>query len=223
MDTRSADYITARRVGGRVDTVGAHAVFAQVMGLVALTLACAALGAYLAPDIGGTAAIGCSIAGCVSLCVTDGAARRSELWAIAALFTGGLLIGIGLGPVLGYDLEAHPTVVWSSAAASALFVAAFGAIGYATRRDLSRIGRGACVLLAAALLTALASVLISTPHGHSAYSIVWIAAFGGFTAVDFNLMRRAGVQDAVPLAAGVFLDLLNIFLALLDLFDSDAG
>jgi modulator of FtsH protease len=223
MDTRSADYITARRVSGRVDTIGAHAVFAQVMGLVALTLACAALGAYLAPDLGQTAAIACSIAGCVSLCVTNGAARRSELWAIAALFTGGLLVGIGLGPVLSSYWDAGPTVVWSSAATSGLLVAAFGAIGYATRRDLSRIGRGACVLLAAALLTALASVLIWTADGDRAYSIAWITVFGGFTAVDFNLMRRAGVQDVVPLAAGVFLDLLNIFLALLDLFDSDAG
>ena len=158
METRNADYITSRRVTGRVETIGAHAVFGEVMGLVALTLACAALGAYLAPDIGRTAAIGCSIAGCVCLCLTDGAARRSENRAIAALFAGGLLIGIGLGGILGYYVNARPSVVWSSAATSGLFVAAFGAVGYATGRDLSRIGRGLSVLLAATLITALGIV-----------------------------------------------------------------
>ena len=139
----------------------------------------------LAPDIGRTAAIGCSIAGCVCLCLTNGAARRSEYRAIAALFAGGLFIGIGPPP--------------------------------------PRIGRGLSVLLAATLITALGTVLISTAGADRACSIAWITVFGGFTAVDFNLMRRAGVQDVVPLAAGVFLDILNIFLALLDLLDSDAG
>ena len=72
-------------------------------------------------------------------------------------------------------------------------------------------------------MTALGTVLISTADADRAYSIAWITVFGGFTVVDFNLMRRAGVQDVVPLAAGVFLDILNIFLALLDLLDSDGG
>jgi hypothetical protein len=36
-------------------------------------------------------------------------------------------------------------------------------------------------------------------------------------------MRGAGVQDVVPLAAGVFLDPLSIFLCLLDLVDSGEG
>jgi FtsH-binding integral membrane protein len=31
-------------------------------------------------------------------------------------------------------------------------------------------------------------------------------------------MRRAGMQEAVPLAAGIFLDVLNIFLFFLRLF-----
>jgi len=31
-------------------------------------------------------------------------------------------------------------------------------------------------------------------------------------------MRRAGVEEAVPLAAGIFLDILNVFLFFLQLF-----
>jgi FtsH-binding integral membrane protein len=221
METRSAGYITARRVAGRVDTIGAHAVFGEVMGLVAATLSCAALGAYVARDLGRTPAVACAIAGCVSLCLTGGAARRSERQAITALFAGGLLIGFGLAPLLGYYAHAHPSVVWHAAATSALFTSVLGATGYAIRRDLSGIGRALVLLLAATLIAALATALISTGAADRGYSIAWVVVFGGFTVVDFNLMRRAGVQDVVPLAAGVFLDILNLFLALLELLGSD--
>ena len=36
--------------------------------------------------------------------------------------------------------------------------------------------------------------------------------------VDFNRLRRAGNDEAIPLAAGIFLDVLNIFLFFLQLF-----
>ena len=36
--------------------------------------------------------------------------------------------------------------------------------------------------------------------------------------MDFNRLRRAGQGEAIPLAAGIVLDILNIFLLLLRLF-----
>jgi FtsH-binding integral membrane protein len=42
--------------------------------------------------------------------------------------------------------------------------------------------------------------------------------FGGYTIVDFNRLRRAGAESAVPIAASIFLDVLNIFLFFLQLF-----
>jgi modulator of FtsH protease len=42
--------------------------------------------------------------------------------------------------------------------------------------------------------------------------------FGGYTIFDFNRLRRAGMAEAVPLAASIFLDVLNVFLFLLELF-----
>jgi FtsH-binding integral membrane protein len=35
---------------------------------------------------------------------------------------------------------------------------------------------------------------------------------------DFNRLRRAGEEDAVPFAASIFLDVLNIFPFFLELF-----
>lgn len=42
--------------------------------------------------------------------------------------------------------------------------------------------------------------------------------FGGCTIVDFNRLRRASMASAVPIAAGIFLDIFNVFLLLLRRF-----
>ena len=156
MESRS-DYINPRRVTGRVDTIGAHAVFGSVIGLVALTLGGAALGAASGRDLGETAAYGCTIAGCVVLCLTGPAARRSEVLAITALFAAGLLVG--LGPILAWYLAFQPETVWHAAAATGLFLSALGATGHAIGRDLSAARRGLSVALAATLANVFLHVL----------------------------------------------------------------
>ncbi len=50
------------------------------------------------------------------------------------------------------------------------------------------------------------------------YSILGLLIFGGYVVVDFNRMRRAGKDEVIPLAAGIFLDILNIFLFFLRIF-----
>jgi FtsH-binding integral membrane protein len=45
--------------------------------------------------------------------------------------------------------------------------------------------------------------------------------FGGFTIFDFNRLRRAGTESAVPIAASIFLDVLNVFQFLLLLFGGE--
>ena len=59
-------------------------------------------------------------------------------------------------------------------------------------------------------------------HGTSASLIEvgapGLALFALYTVIDFNRLRRAGNDEAIPLAAGIFLDILNIFLLFLRLF-----
>jgi FtsH-binding integral membrane protein len=38
---------------------------------------------------------------------------------------------------------------------------------------------------------------------------------------DFNRLRRVGIGNAVPIVASIFLDILNVFLLLLQLFDGE--
>ena len=56
------------------------------------------------------------------------------------------------------------------------------------------------------------------PGGNLIYCILGLVIFGAYTIFDFNRLRRADMAYAVPIAASIFLDVLNIFLLLLSLF-----
>ena len=208
---------TGRQMFGSVASVGAAGVFGQVMGLVAVTVGFFTLGAYLGRDFTGGASLVCFILGFVSI-IGLNFARRSEALAITMLFAAGLFLGLGLGGGLSQYAEVAPEVIWQAAGATALFVAALGSTGYAIRRDLSGGYRFLFVLLLALIVFGFVGLLFSMPHASVIYAVLGLAIFGGYTLLDFNRMRRAGMEEVVPLAAGIFLDVLNIFLFFLRLF-----
>ncbi len=202
---------------GSIDTVGSAGVFGQVMGLVAVTVGFFTLGSYLGREIAEGASIICFIGGFVCI-VGLNFARRSESLSITLLFAAGVLLGLGMGGVLDRYAEAEPDAVWQAAGATALFVGALGSTGYAIRRDLSGGYRLLFFLLLALIVLGLVTIFVSIPGGNVIYSLLGLGIFGGYTVLDFNRMRRAGMQETVPLAAGIFLDVLNIFLFFLRLF-----
>lgn len=49
------------------------------------------------------------------------------------------------------------------------------------------------------------------------HAVAGLGIFGGFTIYDFNRLRRASPDGTVLIAAGIFLDIFNVFLLLLNL------
>ncbi len=199
----------------------ARAVFGQVMGLVALTLGFLAFGAYIGRDLSGGWGILFFIASFACIFgLNVASSRRNEQLAITLLFGLGLLLGLALGPVLSSYVEADPAAVWQAAGATGGFVAALGTAGYATRRDLSSWYRVLFWALLGLILFGLVAIFVSIPAENLIWSIAGLVIFGGYTILDFNRLRRSGQEDAVPIAASIFLDVTNIFLFFLQLFGS---
>ena len=98
------------------------------------------------------------------------------------------------------------------------FVAGLGAIGYATRRDLSSWWRVLFWALLALIVFGIVAIFVSIPHANVIYCVLGLVIFGGFTIFDFNRLRRAGIGASVPIAASIFLDIFNVFLFMLRLF-----
>ena len=204
------------------DTVAddrARALLGQVMGYVAITVGFAALGAYLGRDLGGGVGLVLLIATIpVVIGLNIAAAKGREQLAIGLLFGLGLLLGLGVAPLIADYADADPAALWQAAGATAAFVAALGAYGYATRRDLSSWTRPLFWALLALIVFGIVAIFVAIPNGNLIYAVAGLVIFGGFTIFDFNRLRRSTPDAAVPIAAGIFLDIFNVFLLALDLF-----
>jgi FtsH-binding integral membrane protein len=204
------------RLGARTDT---RTLFGQTMGLVAVTTGLFTLGAYLARNLSGgwgvvfwIASLGCLLAMNVSV-------RQSEQLTLGLLFGFGLLVGLATAPTIAYYANVSPTAVWEAGGATALFVAGFGAAGYATRRDLSALARVLWWALIALIGFGVLGIFVSIPAGAVIYALGGLVIFAGLVMIDFQRLRASSELDSAPLlAASIFLDILNIFQFFLTLF-----
>jgi len=194
-------------------------LFGRVMGLVALTVAWATFGVWLARDARGAGwflAWLASIACLVGLNVAN--SRGQHGLAVLLLCAFGLLVGISVAGTVAYYAATDPTAVRQAFAATTLSVAGLASVGYAVRRDLSFLYRLAFWLLLALLAAGLVLLFVHIPAVYLGWTLFGLVVFGLYTIIDFNRLRRAGAEEAIPLAAGIFLDVLNIFLLFLRLF-----
>jgi FtsH-binding integral membrane protein len=199
-----------------------HTLFAQTMGFVAATAALFAAGAYLGRNLAGGVGIIAFIAAFACLIGMQFAARRSQQLTVVLLGAFGLLIGVALAPVLAVYASMDPQALWQAGGATALFIAGFGAAGYATRRDLSALARVAFWALLALIVFGIVLIFVHIPGGALIYSVLGLAIFAAFTMVDFQRLRRAkDIRVAPLLAASIFLDILNVFLFFLQIFSRE--
>jgi modulator of FtsH protease len=147
--------------------------------------------------------------------------RRSPQLTVGLLAAFGLLIGLAMAPTLVYYADANPRALWNAGGATALFIAGFGAVGYATRRDLSGIARLSFWALLALIVFGIVLIFVHIPGGELVYSVLGLVIFAGFTMVDFQRLRRSkDITSAPLLAASIFLDVLNVFVFFLRIFSS---
>src|SRR6202522_4312155 len=198
----------------------AHALFSQTMGYVAVTAALFALGAWVGHNLTGGVGIVAFIAAFACLIGMRFAARRSQELTVALLAAFGLLIGLAVAPTIAYYGSMDPRALWEAGGATALFMAGFGAAGYATRRDLTAVARVCFWALLALIVAGLVLTFVHIPGAELAYSVLGLVIFAGFTMFDFQRLRRSqGGPNAAPLiAASIFLDILNVFLFFLSIF-----
>ncbi len=208
----SATYATAARDQSR-------ALFGNVMWLVAIATGFFALGCYAGRDLSAGWSIAWFILGFGALIAMNFTTRKSEGASVVLLLCVGLFLGLGMGPAVAYYTTTSPQAVWQAAGATALFMAGFGAFGYATRRDLGAIGRISFFALIGLIIFGIILIFIQIPGADLIYSILGLVIFAGLTMYDFQRLRRSrGMASAPLIAASIFLDALNVFLFFLRIF-----
>ncbi|MGP7996532.1 MAG: Bax inhibitor-1 family protein [Streptosporangiaceae bacterium] len=202
---------------------GTHTLFGQTMEYVAATAGFFALFAYLGRHLSSGWALFAYIAAFGCLIAMNFTVRRSgsASGSVALLFAFGALMGLALSNTLVYYASVNPQALWQAGGATALFIAGFGAAGYATRRDLAVVGRISFFALIVLIVFGIVLIFVHIPHGDLIYSVLGLIVFAGLTMFDFQRLRRSRGLDSAPLiAASIFLDALNVFLFFLRIFSS---
>jgi FtsH-binding integral membrane protein len=194
-------------------------LFGQTMLYVAVTAGFFALGSYLGRNLSEGWAIVWFIVAFGCLISMNFTVKRSAGLTVALLLIVGAALGLAMAPVLVYYASTNPQALWQAGGATALFIAGFGAAGYATRKDLAGIARACLWALVALIVFGIVLIFVHIPDGALIYSVLGLVIFAGLTAFDFQRLRRSADLDSAPLlAASIFLDALNVFLFFLRIF-----
>ena len=210
------------REGAAPRAISTTQLLGQVMFLVAIALAFCAVGTLMGRDLAiGTARI-CSFAGFGMLLVSSFAGERFRVGAFAMgwLFGTALLIGLGLGPIVAYYSTAEPQAVTQAFAGTAATVLGAGALGFVLSKDLAPWMRPISLLVFAACVGTIVWTLFGgTISPLLSAGIYLLSAL--LIVIDFNYLRKHGTErDAIWLATGIFVSIVNIFISLLNIFSS---
>src|SRR5919109_2277415 len=217
-DTSTAYY----REGAAGREISTAQLLGQVMFLVAVALGFCALGTVIGRDLSIGAARACSFAGFGMLLVSSFAGERFRVgrFAMGWLFATALLIGLGLGPVIEYFSEVQPKALTQAFAGTAATVLGAGAIGFALAKDLAPWMRP----LSLVVFALCAGTIVWSLFGGTISPLISLGIYGLsalLIVVDFNFLRKHGTEDdAIWLATGIFVSIVNIFISLLNIFSS---
>lgn len=203
-------------------TTQREAVMGRVLGLLGVAALCTGAGALIGPRLGPGAFI-LSIVGSIGtlLVLMFWAKERTpiNLWLMYAFATfEGMALGLILDMYLSRGLSG---VVLNAGATTGAVTLAAGAYGATTKRDLSGLGPILMIGLIAVIVASLVGLFLQMPLLQLLIAAAAALLFTGFLVFDLNRVANAvAVTEGgvIMLAVSVYLDIFNLFLALLQIF-----
>ena len=209
-----------------ITTAERPAVLGRVMGLLGFAFLFTAGGAVIGRSLGPGAFL-LSIVGSLGTLIALQFLREKSPLNLGLLYAFATFEGMALGLILDlYVASGMGTVVLNAAATTAAVTLAAGVYGYTTKRDLSGMQGILFIGLIGVIVASLVGIFVHLPLLYVGISAVAALLFTGFLVFDLNRVansRGASEGQAILLAVSVYLDILNLFLALLRLFGFASG
>jgi len=195
----------------------------QVMGITGVGFLITATAAYAFRGISPIAGLIAFFAGFAILFVMN-SVRESPQVALLWFYAFTFLEGMGLAPTIArYAAAIGPDVVVTAAATTGFGMLVLGGVAFVFSIDWRRFSGIAFGALIALIIVGLVSAFTHWIHPDT-YSWLVLGVFTLLTLVDFSRIRAGGGGSTpVELAVSIYLDAINIFLALLRLFSSRRG
>jgi modulator of FtsH protease len=205
----------------QVRSVAYGTVMAQVLGLLGFSFAFTAVGALVGIQLGPGGYLVGLVASLISLLALLALKERTPLNLIL-LYTFATAEGLLLGGILEQYVQAGlGGAIVDAAATTAVVTLAASAYGVGTKRDLTKFTAILTIGLFALLGALIVGFFVHLPAFQVAVSVIGALLFTGFITLDTQRVARTGSAsegDAILLAVNVYLDIINLFLFLLQLF-----
>jgi modulator of FtsH protease len=195
------------------------ALLGQVLGITGVGFLITALAAYIFRDVSHIVATIALFGGLAMIFIMNSARRNPSvalLWFYAFTF----VEGIAIAPIVTHytSLAGGTEVVVDAAATTGFGMLVLGGVAFTFSIDWRRFQGLAFGALMVLVLVGIASIFFHFLNP-GVYAWATLGIFTLLTLIDFSRIRAGGDgRTAVDLAVSIYLDGLNIFIALLELF-----
>jgi modulator of FtsH protease len=191
-------------------------LLAKVLGITSLGFLVTAVGVATSPAWG--TMVGFIAVLCLIFAINAARKAANPMVALGLFYLLTYFMGWEIGPLIHrYILTVGPAIVFQAAATTGLGMACMGIVAYLFSINYRAVTGIGFALLLGVLLLGLVSLFFHflTPD---AYSWMILGVFTLLTVGDFARIRAGGDgQTAVSLSLSIYLDAINIFLAVLQL------
>ena len=193
----------------------------QVMGLLAFSLLFTAGGAVVGRALGPGGML-VSIVGSLACLIALWFLRAKPVVNLGLFYGFSVFEGMALGLIIdAYVARGMGSVVINAATTTAGLTLALGAYAWTTKRDLSGMAGYLTAGLIGVIVASLVGIFFQSPMFHLLLSAATAVLFSGFVMYDLQRLKYADSSvagGAVMIAVSIYLDIFNLFLAILRLF-----
>lgn len=209
-----------------LDSRSTASLLSKVLWITTVGFVFTAMGAYVAPALmGGVSSIGLFILTFGLIFAINFATKRSPTLALVLFYAFTFLMGVEVGPLIKQylHLPGGTAIVFQAALTTAVGMFAIGLIAQVARFDYRKAYNYVFAALIGLIVLGVLSMFV---HFISPGLYAWatLAIFSVLLLLDFMRLKDGAMGlSPVQMALSIYLDALNIFIALLQIFGSSSG
>jgi len=152
-------------------------------------------------------------------------ALRNSVWGIAALLGFTFVAGVFLGPILqvALHLKNGAQLVGMAAAGTGIIFFSLATVATVTKKDYSFMGKFLFIGLLLLIVASLANLFFQIPALSLTVSAIAVMIFSAYILYDVSQIVHGGETNYVMATLGLYLNIYNLFINLLQLLMAFAG
>jgi modulator of FtsH protease len=217
--------IDVARGGVRVlDSRSTASLLSKVLWITTAAFVFTAVGAAIAPPFLGAGVFVLFLLNLGLIFAINAASRRAPGLALAMFYGFALLMGVEIGPMLQMYMHLGAgNAVFEAALTTAVGMAAMGIIAQIARFNYQRVANYALAALLGLIVIGILGMFFHFVNP-GLYAWATLAIFSVLLLVDFMRLRDGGLGlTPVQLSLSIYMDALNIFIALVQIFGNGSG